>query len=273
MHLHRPTQENILPAIWASLTPVRLTYKINHLMEIKITNVHTQAMFLVPQCPLPVCPFIQSPSLAGMLHRSGQDARSERRGTWCLLPTVTDWGTWGYTWDDVWRNPDQEGGTYPRRALAVSHARDKSRKARPGAELEAGDPGRTRGRHRAERGAWMVGCVNCRASGRAQGWAFQAPVWVRRALCSVLWYDRFPPALVHLITSLYKALQPCTCSGDRPPSLAEASSWAPPWEPRPHQAVSILTFFSFYILSLAHIELVYFKGKTFWVYGEGSQKS
>ena len=47
------------------------------------------------------------------------------------------------------------------------------------------------------------------------------------------------------------------------------SSWALPWEPRPHQAVSILTFLSFYILSLAHIELVYFKGKIFWVYRGG----
>lgn len=101
-----------------------------------------------------------------------QDARSERRGTWCLLPTATDWehgGKLGMMSEEESRPGRRH---ISRSALAISHARDESREARPGAELEAGDPGRSRGRHRAEWGEWMVGCVNCRASGRAPGLGF-----------------------------------------------------------------------------------------------------
>lgn len=102
-----------------------------------------------------------------------QDGRSERRGTWCVFYPLSHIGEHGGTLGMMSEQESSPGRrNISRRALAVSHARDESREARPGAELGAGDPGRSRGRHRAAWGGRTVGRVNCRASGRAPGLGF-----------------------------------------------------------------------------------------------------
>lgn len=52
--------------------------------------------------------------------------------------------------------------TIPEEALKVNHSRDNSR---PRAKPEAGEPGKSRGRHRAEQEEQVVGCVNLRGAG------------------------------------------------------------------------------------------------------------
>ena len=85
------------------------------------------------------------------------DVRSERRGTWCVFYPLSQIGEHGGTLGMMSEEESSPGRrNIPRRALAVSHARDESREARPGAELGAGDPGRSRGRHRAAWGGRMV---------------------------------------------------------------------------------------------------------------------
>lgn len=129
--------------------------------------------FWCPSVPSLYAPLSKSPSLAGMLHREWTKMPGVSVGVHGVFYPLSQIGEHGGKLGMMSEEESRPGRrNISRRALAVSHARDKSRKARPGAELEAGDPGRTRGRHRAERGAWMVGCVNCRASGRAPGLGF-----------------------------------------------------------------------------------------------------
>lgn len=167
-------------------------------MEIKVANVHTQAMFLV--CPLPERSFIQVPfpgrdATWGMDH----NVRSERRGTWCVFYPLSQMGEHGGTLGMMSEEESSPGRrNISRRALAVSHARDESLEARPGAELGAGDPRRSRGKHTAAWGGRMVGRVNCPRAG-----LFQAPVWASRVLWGVLWWDRFPPAPVIVLSPGY----------------------------------------------------------------------